>query len=115
MRPNACVWKPGHLKDVVKTVIMDSKAYDQVLFCECRRQRGMTLLTWPRHSSDHTARRRMMIRIWNRPRYKRLYRERAQTVEPMQGLGEEIFDLERCWMRGHRNNRWLFAATGVAV
>jgi hypothetical protein len=28
---------------------------------------------------------------------------------------KDIFALERCWMRGHRNNRWLFAAMGVAV
>ena len=56
-----------------------------------------------------------MIRLLNRPRYKRLYKERGQTVEPMQGLVKEICGLERCWMRGHRNNRWLLAAMGVAM
>jgi hypothetical protein len=105
----------GPLKGMVKTVLMDSKADDQGLFFECRRQRGMTLLAWPRRNSDHTARRRAMIRLLNRPRAKRLYKERAQTVEPMQGMGKEIVGLERCWMRGHRQNRWLFAAMGVAV
>ena len=33
----------------------------------------------------------------------------------MQGLVKGLFDLERCWMRGNANNRWLFAAMGVAV
>ena len=108
-------WETGHLQGLVQTVIMDRKADDQALFGEFRRQRGMTLLTWPRHNSDHTAARRAMIRILNRPRNKRLYRERAHTVEPMQGLVKEIFGLERCWMRGHQNNRWLFAAMGVTV
>jgi hypothetical protein len=105
----------GRLKGVVRTVIMDRKADEQALFCELRRQRGMTLLTWPRRNSAHTARRRAMIRLLNRPRSKRLDRERAQTVEPMQALVKEIVGLERCWMRGHRNNWWLFAAMGVAV
>lgn len=42
-------------------------------------------------------------------------KQRGQTVEPMQGVMKDIFALERCWMRGQRNNRWLFAAMGVAV
>jgi hypothetical protein len=108
-------WETGHLKGLVQTVIMDSKADDQALFCEFRRQRGMTLLTWPRRNSAHTAKRRAMIHLLNRPGSKRWYKERGQTVEPMQGLVKEIFGLERCWMRGHRNNRWLLAAMGVAV
>jgi hypothetical protein len=33
----------------------------------------------------------------------------------MQGLIKNIFELERCWMRGNENNRGLFAAMGVAV
>jgi hypothetical protein len=41
--------------------------------------------------------------------------QRGQTVEPMQGVVKDIFTLERCWMRGHRNNRWLLAAVRVAV
>jgi hypothetical protein len=36
-------------------------------------------------------------------------------VEPMPGVVKAIFALERCWMRGHRHNRWLFAAMGVTV
>jgi len=108
-------WETGHLKGLVQTVMMDSKADDQALFGEFRRQRGMTLLTWPRRNRDHTAKRRAMIRLLHSPRSTRLYKERGQTVEPMQGLVKEIFGLERCWRRGHRNNRWLLAAMGVAV
>jgi hypothetical protein len=28
---------------------------------------------------------------------------------------KDIFDLERCWMRGEQNNRWLFAAMGLTI
>ena len=42
-------------------------------------------------------------------------KERSHTVEPMQGLVKEIFDLDRCWMRKDDNNRWLFGAMGLAV
>jgi hypothetical protein len=31
----------------------------------------------------------------------------------MQGLVKQIFDLDRCWMGGSKNNRWLFAAMGL--
>jgi hypothetical protein len=108
-------WETGPLKGLVQTGMMDSKADDQALFLEFRRQRGMTLLTWPRRNSDHTARRRAMIHLLNRPRDTRLSKERGQTVEAMQGVVKEIVGVERCWRRGHRNNRWLFAAMGVAV
>jgi hypothetical protein len=33
----------------------------------------------------------------------------------MQGLVKGIFCLERCWMRGHRHDRWLFAAMAITV
>jgi hypothetical protein len=105
----------GHLRGVIETVIMDGKADDKDLFAEFQRQRGMTLLTTPRKNSDHTAERRQMISVLNQPKNRRLRQRRGQTVEPMQGLVKDIFALERCWMRGHRNNRWLFAAMGVTV
>jgi hypothetical protein len=59
--------------------------------------------------------RQQMINLLNRPKNRRLRQQRGQTVEPMQGVVKGIFALERCWMHGHRNNRWLFAAMGVAV
>jgi hypothetical protein len=110
------VWlETGPLKGVVKTVSMDGQADEQALCCAFRRPRGMTPLTGPRRNSAHTAKRRAMIRRLNRPRSQRPYGERAQTVEPMPGVVKEIVGLERCWRRGHRHNRWLFAAMGVAV
>jgi hypothetical protein len=27
----------------------------------------------------------------------------------MQGIVKDIFDLNRCWMRGNDNNRWLWS------
>jgi hypothetical protein len=33
----------------------------------------------------------------------------------MQGLIKNIFSLDTCLMRGNQNNRWLFAAMGLAV
>jgi hypothetical protein len=53
----------GHLKGLVETVVMDSKADDQALFFEFLQPRGMTMLTWQRHHSDHTSRRRTVMRI----------------------------------------------------
>jgi hypothetical protein len=108
-------WETGQLRGLVTTVIMDGKADDQALFAEFQRQRKMTLLTTPRHHSDHTEARQRMIDILNLPVNRQLRRQRGQTVEPMQGVVKDIFALDRCWMRGYRNNRWLFAAMGVAV
>jgi hypothetical protein len=108
-------WETGHLRGVVETVIMDGKADDQDLFAEFQRPRGMTLLTTPRKNSDHTVARQQMINVLNQPKNRRLRKRRGQTVEPMQGLVKDIFALERCWMRGQRNNQWLFAAMGVTV
>ena len=36
-------------------------------------------------------------------------------MKPLQGLVKEIFELERCRMRGNENHRWLFAAMGLVV
>ena len=108
-------WETGHLRGMVDTVIMDRKADDKDLFFEFQRQRKMTLVTTPRRNSDHTDKRRQLIQVQNLPKSQRLRKERGQTVEPMQGLVKEIFALDCCWMHGCRNNRWLFAAMGVAV
>ena len=64
---------------------------------------------------DKTPNRRLMIADMQRPRHKQIYKERAYRVEPMQGLVKEIFDLDRCWMKGNDSNRWLFAAMGLTV
>ena len=105
----------GKLKGRITTVLMDSKADDQALFREFQRQRQMLLLTTPRKGADKSPTRQQMVKVLNQRKNKKLYKQRGYTVEPMQGLLKDIFELERCWMRGNANNRWLFAAMGVAV
>jgi len=105
----------GKLKGFISTVLMDSKADDKDLFLEFDRQRDMRLLTTTRKGADKSPERKRMIQILNQKKNKRLYKQRGYTVEPMQGLIKDIFELETCWMRGNENNRWLFAAMGVVV
>jgi hypothetical protein len=105
----------GKLKGLITTVLMDSKADDKDLFLEFQRQRQMLLLTTPRKGADKNPVRQRMIKVLKRRKNKRVYKQRSYTVEPMQGLIKDIFELERCWMRGSENNRWLCAAMGVTV
>jgi len=105
----------GKLKGVITTVLMDSKADDQALFREFDRQRGMRLLTTARKGADKSPARQQMVKILKQRKNQWVYKQRSYTVEPMQGLIKDIFELERCWMRGKENNRWVFAAMGVAV
>jgi hypothetical protein len=105
----------GKLKGLITTVLMDSKADDQALFREFQRQRQILLLTTPRKGADKSPTRHQMVKVLKQRKNKKLYQQRSSTVEPMQGLRKDIFELERCWMRGNVNNRWLLAAMGVAV
>jgi len=105
----------SHLKNKVKYVAMDSKADDSSLFREFHRQRKINMITSCRLNMDKTPHRKKMIKFMNKPKHKQIYRERSYKVEPMQGLVKDIFELDRCWMHGDENNRWLFAAMGVAV
>jgi hypothetical protein len=105
----------GHLRGVITTVVMEGKAEDQALVREFQRQRGMTLVTTPRNNRDHTAARQQMIHLLNRPKNRKLRQQRGQTVEPRQGVLEASVALDRCWMHGYWNTRWLFAAMGVTV
>jgi hypothetical protein len=68
-----------------------------------------------RRGKDKTPERQQMRQDLNTQRHRRIYAQRSQTVEPMQSLVKNIFDLDQCWMRGSDHNRWLFAAMGVAV
>jgi hypothetical protein len=101
--------------DLVKTVCMDSKADDEKLYSKLKREHRMQLLTRPRKGMDKSPARRKMIQEMQTPGRRKIYKQRAVTVEPMQGLVKELFDLESCWMRGDEANRWLFAAMGIAV
>lgn len=100
---------------LVKTVCMDSKADDQKLYFWLKKDLEIQLLTAPWKKFDKTPRRQQMIAELKTADNLRLYKKRSITVEPIQGLVKDLFDLDRCWMRGNASNRWLYAATGVAV
>ena len=99
---------------LVKKVCMDSKADDQKLYELLKREHQMQLLTAPRKGIDKTPARKKMMQQMQTVRNRQIYKQRAITIEPMQGLVKELFELETCWMRGDESNRWLFAAMGVA-
>jgi hypothetical protein len=105
----------GQLKGLIDYVAMDSKADDYDLYREFDRQRKIKLVTYCRQHMDKTPKRRRMIADMRQAHHKQIYKERGYRVEPMQGLVKEIFDLDRCWMKGNNNNRWLFAAMGLTV
>lgn len=102
-------------KNKIDYLCMDSKADDEVMFQDLKGRFGITLLTSPRKNMDKTERRKKFIAQMKRRKHKRVYRERSITVEPMQSLMKDIFNLDQCWMRRDENNRWIFAAMGVAV
>jgi len=52
---------------------MDSKADDQALFFELRRQRGILLLTTPRKGTDKSESRQRMIEVLKKKKNQRLY------------------------------------------
>ena len=104
-----------HVKDQADYIAMDSKADDSSLFREFKRQRHMNLITGWRLNMDKTPHRKKMIQFMRKPKHQKIYRERSYKVEPMQGLVKDIFELDRCWMRGDDNNRWLFAAMGLTI
>jgi len=105
----------GGLKGFVDYVSMDSKADKYPLFREFSRQRSMTLVTSSRRKVNKSEKRIQMHLSMQAPKLKRIYKERSYKVEAMQGLIKDIFDLDRCWMRGNKSNRWLFAAMGLTL
>jgi hypothetical protein len=105
----------GKLQGLITTVLMDSKADDKDVFRALRRQRRTLLLTTPRQGRAIHPERQRMGKGLKQKRPQPLYQQRRYTVEPMQGLIKDIFDLETCWMRGRANNRWLCAAMGVVI
>jgi hypothetical protein len=105
----------GKLKGLMTTGLMDSKAAEQALFVQMPRPRRILLLTTTRQGADKSPARKRMITVLTPRQQKRLYKQRSYTVEPRQGLVNDLFDLETCWMRSNANHRWLFAAMGVVV
>jgi hypothetical protein len=105
----------GKLKGRITTGLRDSKADDKDRFFEFQRQRQIGLLTTPRKGADQSPERQRRVKVLRQNQNQRLYRQRRYTVEPTQGLVKDIFELERCWLRGTANNRWLLAARGGVV
>lgn len=105
----------GRYRGMLRYVVMDSKADDESLYREFMRQRGMILVTGVDKNKARSEVRREMLERLSSPELRKIYRERSVRVEPMQGLVKEIFGLDRCWMRGDSNNRWIFAAMGLTV
>lgn len=99
----------------IDRIFMDSKADDQNLYFSLKKNHKIQLVTVPRKGMDKSESRKKMIRQMLTKKNIKDYKERSTTVEPMQGLIAEIFDLDRCWMRGDNNNRWIFAAMGIAT
>jgi hypothetical protein len=105
----------GKLQGLITTVLMDSKADEKDVVRELRRQRGMLRLTTPRKGAAKSPERQRMMKVLKQKKHQQLSKQRSYTVEPMQGLVKDIFDLETWWMRGRAHNRWLFAAMGVVI
>lgn len=105
----------GKLEGLVTESYMDSKADDSGLFFEMLRQRRMLLVTAMRKGTNKSEKRKLMKRILSKKRLRKWFKKRSTTVEPMQSMVKDIFDIERCWMKGDANNRWLFASMGIAI
>ena len=102
-------------ESLIKKVFMDSKADDQTLYWDLKQNHQLQLVTAPRKYKNPSLERKHYIADMLTTRNRAEYKRRSTTVEPMQGLVDDIFELDRCWMRGEKNNRWLFAAMGLAV
>lgn len=101
--------------DLVETICFDSKADDEKMFTRLKTENGIKLLTVPRANMNKSERRKQMISEQMKEENRQIYKQRSITVEPMQGIVKDLFELDRCWMRRDESNRWLFAAMGVAV
>ena len=75
----------------------------------------MQRLTRRRPNKIKSPERQQMWRELQTGRQRRWFQPRRCTVEPMQSLVKDIFEVERVWMRGNDNHRWACAALGVAV
>jgi hypothetical protein len=100
----------------IDLIAMDSKADKTGLYFDLK-QRGIRLLTSPRKKlgKKPTKKRQQMYQFLVSKQCKRLYKHRSISVEPLQGLIADIFDLQICHMRTKQNNRWMFAAMGIAI
>ncbi len=94
---------------------MDSKVDDCKMYFRLKGDHNIQLVTAPRKGMDKSPEQKAMINDMLTKKNRKDYQKRSTTVEPMQILVDNVFELERCWMRGTANNRWLFAAISVTV
>lgn len=106
-------FETSYYQSVIDYIVMDSKADHYGLFRELKRQSKITLVTKCRKGKTKSEERQKMSEFMEK--HKNLYKERSYKVEPMQGLVKDIFEIDRCLMRGNAGNRWSFAAMGLTV
>ncbi|MDD3486963.1 MAG: hypothetical protein PHF35_01120 [Candidatus Moranbacteria bacterium] len=100
---------------IIRKVFMDSKADDQGMYFNMKKNYRIQLVTKPRKNMNKSESRKRMIGEILTIRNINDYKECSVTIEPMQGLTKNIFELDNCWMRGNSSNRWVFAAMGIAM
>jgi hypothetical protein len=93
-----------YYRDTLNYLVMDSKADDQKLFANLKKNYQINLVTVCRKNMDKTDGRKKMIKVMQSPKHQKYLKERSQRVEPMQGIVKDIFELDRCWMRGDKSN-----------
>jgi hypothetical protein len=96
-------------------VRLDSQAEEQALCREVHRQRGRRVRTTARQGTDKSPARPQRVKLLKPRQNNRGYKPRRDTVAPRQGFLTAISELDRGWLRGTENNRWVWAAMGVAV
>ena len=84
---------------------MLGKADNQKLYRKLKTKSLIQLVIPPRKGMDKSQSRRPMIEEMLTKQNMKNYKERLITIEQMQELLANIFDLDRCWMRGNANNR----------
>ncbi len=100
---------------LVENVCMDSKADDMALEYSLKQFSKINLITSPRKGMNKSSKRKLFVKRMRNKVLRKIYKKRSVTVEPVQGLMADMFSLDKCWMRGEKNNRWIFAAMGITV
>jgi hypothetical protein len=72
------MWREtGKLKGLMTIILMDSQADDQALVFELQRQRPILFLTTTRKGQDQSPTRQRMIKVLQKQKNKRLYKQRS--------------------------------------
>ena len=74
-----------NVKEHIEYVAMGSKEDDFNLFRELKKQRKMNLITYYRQNMDRPPHRKKMIQFMKKQKHQKIYRQRDDRVELMQG------------------------------